>query len=62
MTYYMTGGDMNGKSALPDLAKKISGEDDWKNLPIEEQERLLQQLWDNKEGKKAVNLPSSFRK
>ena len=47
---------MNGKSALLDLAKKISEEDDWKNLPIEEQERLLQQLRDSKEEKKGVKV------
>jgi len=39
----ITGGGMNGKSALPDLAKKVSEDEDWKNMPIEEQERLLQQ-------------------
>jgi hypothetical protein len=42
---------MNGKNALLDLAKKVSEDENWRHLPIEEQEKLLQQLWDRKEKK-----------
>jgi len=40
----ISGSNMNGRSALTDLAKKMSEDNDWKDLPIKEQERLLQQL------------------
>jgi len=38
---YISGGNMNGRSTLTDLAKKMSEDNDWKYLPIEEQERLF---------------------
>lgn len=41
-------GNMVGKSALPNLSKSTSADDNWKGLPLEEQERLLQQLRDSK--------------
>jgi hypothetical protein len=49
---------MNGKSALPDLAKQVSEDDDWKNMPLLEQERLLKQLQDSKEEKKITKVSS----
>lgn len=50
---------MNGRSALTDLAKQLSENDDWKDMPIEEQERLLKQLRDSKEEKKMTKIAPS---
>jgi hypothetical protein len=54
-------GDMNGRSALPDLVKQCVDEGEWKNLDREEQEWLLAQLRESKADKavtKSVTRPA----
>ena len=55
-------GGMNGRNALPDLAKRCVDEGEWKNLDHEGEEWLLEQLRESKADKtvtKSVTRPAS---
>lgn len=47
LTYYSIGGNMAGRSALPDLARETAGDKDWKSMDPKE-ERLIEQLCEHK--------------